>query len=137
MTPEELSSYAEVSDLESFRRAAPANLYEIWDSQGFNVQHHAASKANLDFITFILQNSQLNIANEKTRDGKRLNVIHLVIESPENDFEVIKHCLVKLIESGFNIDGKSGAAEEELATLYYILQLKETINKSLLFLNFI
>ena len=113
VTPEDLFGYVEANDLESFRRASPANLHKIWDSKGFNLLHRAASKANLDFITFILQNSLLNIANEKTRDGRGLNAVHLVIESAENDFEVIKQCLVKLIESGFDIDRKSGAADDE------------------------
>ena len=88
-------------------------MHQIWDSQGFNLLHRAASKVNLDFITFILQNSQVNIANEKTRDGRGLTAVHLVIESVEIDFEVIKQCLVKLIESGFGIDGKSGATDGE------------------------
>ena len=42
-----------------------------------------------------------------------LTAVHLVIGSAENDFEVIKQCLVKLIESGFGIDEKSGATDDE------------------------
>ena len=118
INPEELFRYIEANDIESFRLADPPNLHQIWDSQGFNLLHRAASKANLDFIKLIIENSSLMFPGEMTRDGRGLTEAHLVVESPETDFEVIKRCLEKLIDSGFDIDGKAGGDDTDLEAGY-------------------
>ena len=118
INPDDLFHYIEANDIESFRRADPPNLHQIWDAKGFNLLHRAASKANFDFINLIIENSSLMFPGELTRDGRGLTEAHLVVESPEKDFEVIKRCLEKLIDSGFDIDGKAGGDGTEQASGY-------------------
>ena len=118
LNPDDLFRYIEANDIESFCRADPPNLHQIWDAKGFNLLHRAASKANFDFINLIVENSSLMFPGEMTRDGRGLTEAHLVVENSETDFEVIKRCLEKLIDSGFDIDGKAGGDGTEQAAGY-------------------
>lgn len=109
INPQDLFNYIESGDLESFRSSLPfiENIHTIWDREGYNLLHRAASAIEIHFINLIIEKSSLILA-EKTRDGKGFNSIHLIVEKSQGlNLNVIENCINKLIENGQNVNASS------------------------------